>query len=89
MKLPIVYPFITHKPPEAYVFSILGAYPQTQSWLISNYIDVLLMKMGKAIFGERIFFIRTVHGCLKIIFQGRLLKPVYMILYRSVLPMFR
>lgn len=83
MKLPIVYPFITHKPPEAYVFSILGAYPQTQSWLISNYINMYINENGKGDFWGKDFFIRTVHGCLKIIFQGRLLKLVYMILYRS------
>lgn len=56
MKLPIVYPFITHKPPEAYVFSILGAYPQTQSWLISNYINVYINENGKGDFWGKDFF---------------------------------
>lgn len=56
MKLPFISPIITHKPPEAYTMSILGSYSQTQSWIISNYINFFMSRSGKGDFWGKDFF---------------------------------
>lgn len=56
LKLPIKTPEIMHKPPETYVFAILGAYPQAKSWLMNNYINFFITNEGKADFWGKDYF---------------------------------
>ena len=48
--LPLNYPFITHKPTIAHLLSILETNPSTNSWIISNYSNLYINKLGKADF---------------------------------------
>ena len=44
--LPLVNPFISHDPPIANLFSILGNNPNTESWIMNNFINIYIKSEG-------------------------------------------
>ena len=44
--LPICKPIITHSPPIANLFSILGVNENTKSWIMNNYIGIFIKNGG-------------------------------------------
>lgn len=46
MLLPISQPTITHSPPIANLFTILGTNPKTESWIMNNFINIYIQESG-------------------------------------------